>query len=98
MKFEVGQKIKFKSEKKRYTIVGITDRYLVCIKPLNFKKGFYLYTIVDLQEKMRGPDHWVFGKYNHKDKDSLEKCLEDLKSGECQLSHRRPIKLDLEES
>lgn len=95
MSFYIGQKIKFKSEKKSYKIVGMTDRYLICIKPFNLKKT-YIYTIVDLIEKMRGPDHWIFGKYCLEIQEDIELCLEELKSGECQLSPRRSIPLDME--
>lgn len=93
--YKVGDKIKFESERLRYTVIGITPRYAVCIKPFNLKKT-YLYTIVDFRYKMRGPDSFLFGLYNHKDPADLQKCLEDLDSGDCELSRKHSIKLDIE--
>lgn len=93
--YKVGDKIKFKSEKRRYTVVGTTDRYVVCTKPFAARRT-YIYTIVDFLEKERGPDHWLFGKYFHDDPDDVKLCLEELESGECKLSPRRSIPLDLE--
>lgn len=95
MIYKVGDKIKFKSEKCKYKIVGLTDRYLVCIKPFNLKHT-YLYTIVDLVKKERGPDHWLMGKYDLRDPKSVQECLSDLKTGICQISNRGAIDLDLE--
>lgn len=95
--YQVGQRIKFKKEKRTYKIVGVTPRYLVCLKSFHLVKGGrYLYTIVDLEEKERGPDHWLLGKYDHEDPEDLAECLADLESGECKLSPRRSIPLDLE--
>ncbi len=93
--FSVGQRIKFKAEKQRYTIVGKTDRYLICIKPFNARR-MYLYTIVDLVEQERGPDRWVLGKYFYDDPEDVAECLKDLESGECKLSPRRSITLDFD--
>jgi len=93
--FEVGRKIKFQAEKQRYTIIGKTDRYLICIKPFNARRT-YMYTIVDLVEQERGPDHWLLGNYCYEDTEDVVRCLKDLVSGECKLSPRRSIPLDLE--
>ena len=95
MTFKVGQKIKFKAEKQRYTIVGMNERYLICIKPFNVRKT-YLYTIVDLVEQERGPDHWIFGLYSYENPEHVAQCLKDLESGECKLSRRNSIPLDME--
>ena len=95
MTYYIGQKLKFKSEKQRYTIVGMDDRYLICIKPFNLKKT-YLYCIVDLKENMRGPDNWLFGKYDLEYNDDIDECLKDLNSGKCRLSRRKSGPLDLE--
>lgn len=92
---KVGDKIKFKSEKQRYTVVGADDRYLICVKPFNARKT-YLYTIVDLVEKIRGPDYWIFGRYDHRVENDIKQCLTDLQSGETEISRRNRIKLDLE--
>lgn len=56
----------------------------------------YLYTIIDLEENIGGPDYWLFGKYDHRTPEGVAECLKDLESGGCQLSHRRSVKLDWE--
>lgn len=94
--YKVGDKIKFKIEKQRYKVIGVTDRFVVCLKPFNARRT-YLYTIIDFLEKERGPDHWLFGKYSHEDQEDLQLCLAELESGECRLSPRRSIPLDIEE-
>lgn len=95
--YQVGQRIKFKKEVRTYKIVGVTPRYLVCLKSFRVRPQYrYLYTIVDLQEKERGPDHWLLGKYDYEDAEDLALALQELESGECKLSPRRSIKLDLE--
>lgn len=52
MKFSVGQKIKFKSEKQRYTVVGASERYLICTKPFNPRKT-YIYDSRSRNKKKR---------------------------------------------
>lgn len=96
MTFNVGQKVKFKSEKRRYTIVGMNERYLICTKSFHLRGAKYIYTIVDLVENERGPDHWIFGKYDLTKEEDVVLCLSELESGECQLSRRKSISLDLE--
>lgn len=96
MNYKIGDRIKFKAEKRSYEIVGMNDRYLICLKPFRLRGNRYLYTIVDLVEKERGPDHWIFGKYDLEKQKDIDLCLTELKSGECQLSMRKSIPLDLE--
>lgn len=97
MTYKIGDKIKFKSEKRRYTIVSNSDRYLICTKPFHLRGNKYIYTIVDLVEKKRGPDFWLFGKYDLTKQEDIDLCLQELESGECQLSRRRTIDLDIED-
>lgn len=56
----VGGKIWFADEKRPYVVRARSDRYLVCTKPYNLKRTT-LYTIVDLRERVRGPENLVFG-------------------------------------
>ena len=58
-KFKVGDKIHFEGERNAYTIRACDSRYLICTKPFNPRKTV-LYTIVDLQEKVRGTENLVF--------------------------------------
>jgi len=95
MPYKVGDKIKFVEEKKPYTIKACNERYLVCTKPFNLKHTV-LYTIVDLQEGIRGTNWFVFNIYNYMVDSDCKQCLEELISGECEISHRNCIKLNIE--
>ena len=92
---KVGDKIKFQSEKQRYTIQAKNDRYLICTKPFNARKT-YLYTIIDLERLVRGALNLIFGTiYNLDNLVQAQKCIEDLEKGEYEVSHRNCLKLDV---
>jgi len=57
---EVGDKIQFASERLRYTVQARGPRFLVCTKPFN-PRHTVLYTVVDLQEGVRGTENLIFG-------------------------------------
>lgn len=93
---KVGDKIKFESEKQRYTVQAKSDRYIICTKPFNARKT-YLYTIIDLERLVRGAVSLIFGLTD--DVNSPEKareCINDLKNGEYEVSHRNCVLLDVE--
>lgn len=56
---KVGYKIRFAEEKQAYTIQARGSRYLVCTKPFNAQHTT-LYTVVDLEENIRGTENLVF--------------------------------------
>lgn len=96
MTYTVGQKIKFKSEKQRYTVMACDSRFLICVKPFNLKNT-YLYTIVDFLDYRRGPENLLFGHdYDLFDKADCELLLKDFQSGKVEVSGRRGIRLDIE--
>jgi len=100
MKFQVGDTIKFKKEKQKYTIQACNDRFLVCNKPFNAQKTT-IYTIVDLEENIRGPENLVFG-LGAETKEQCEEMLQRLMGKDndmrftTEISYRHRIKLDLE--
>ena len=57
---EVGSKIKMDGEKQRYTVQGIRNRFVLATKPFNAERT-YLYTLIDTEEKVRGPLNAIFG-------------------------------------
>lgn len=57
---KVDDKVKFAEEKQAYTIQARGDRYIVCTKPFNARKTV-LYTVIDLEYKIRGTENLVFG-------------------------------------
>lgn len=98
---EIGSKIKFKSEKQRYTVMAHDARFVIAIKPFNLKKT-YIYTIIDLKDKKRSSDNY----YCRFDYNSTIECNEALKmlnetannlgSHGFWLSYRQVIDLDIE--
>lgn len=56
----VDSRIWFAEEKRPYTVQARSDRYLICTKPFAAQRTV-LYTIIDLQEGVRGPENLIFG-------------------------------------
>lgn len=92
--YNIGDKIKFRSEAQRYTVVAKNERYLICIKPFNLKKTF-LYTIIDLTERIRGSDNY-YCKFNYQDVEDSNQAIEELVRGDLEISHRTRIPLDIQ--
>ncbi len=93
---KVGDKIKFKSEKHRYTIQANSDRYIVCTKPFNVRKT-YLYTIIDLERLVRGAVGLIFGLIDDVNTpEKAQECINDLENGKYEVSHRNCVLLDVE--
>jgi len=86
-----GTKVKFAEEKQMYTVMASNIKFLVCTKPYNPKKTV-LYTIVDLDEKIRGTEDLVFSA-GAETKQQCEEMLERLTKGESGISERNRIKL-----
>jgi hypothetical protein len=95
MKYKLGYKIKFKEEKQRYSITAFDGRYLVCVKPFNLRKT-YLYTIVDLKEKIRGTDGLLCSLYDYRNRKHAKEYLKGLKHGLYKISSRNRIPLNIE--
>jgi len=91
----IGDRIKFKEEKRLYVVQACSERYLICTKPFNLKKT-YLYSIVDLVEKIRGTDNYVFSPHNYNNKEGAELALQELSSGKMRISNRNRIDLNIE--
>jgi len=92
---KVGNKIKFQTEKQRYTVRAKSDRFIICTKPFNARKAF-LYTIVDFERLVRGPVNLIFGLvWDFNIPEELEECLRQLEAEEVEVSHRRCIVLDV---
>ena len=89
-----GQKIKFKSEKQRYTVRCSSKRYAICTKPFNAQKTV-LYCIIDQWRDVRGPENLIFGMGAETDQQCLE-MLVRLLDGESEVSYRHDLKLDIE--
>lgn len=97
LNLKVGDKIKFISEKQRYTIKAKDDRYIICTKPFNIKKTV-LYTIIDLKRYVRGANNMVFNPYDYSTQEDINTCLIDLQyhNHGLEVTHRNSIMLDVE--
>ena len=90
----VGQKVKFASERRRYTVQAASRRYAVCTKPFAARHTV-LYTVIDLQKQVRGTENLIFGA----GAETREQCLEmlvRLAAGETEISRRNRVPLDIE--
>lgn len=103
--WRVGNKIKFRKEKLRYTIQACDERFLICTKPLNMIRkvhGGYehektvLYTIVDFKEMRRGPENLVFGMGAETREDCEEMLARLNEEYPSEVSYRHDVPLDIE--
>lgn len=88
-----GTKIRFESERLRYTVRVASDRFAVCTKPFN-PRHTVLYTIIDFERDVRGPEDLIFGCGFETDAQCLE-ALVRLTLGESAVSYRHCIPLDM---
>jgi hypothetical protein len=97
MKIKPGIKIKFRSEKQRYTVQASSNRYAVCTKPFNAKKTV-LYTIIDFDQDIRGTENLVFG-FGAETRKQCKEMLERLHSPAwpTEVSYRNRVALDIAE-
>ena len=75
---QVGSKIKFWYEKRRYTCTGRSNNFIIISKPFNFRKDCCQYSILDLTQMRCNRDNLVFGLYNYSNKEDCEDALEAL--------------------
>jgi len=94
MRLKVGTKIKFTSEKQRYTVQASNRRFAVCTKPLNVQRTV-LYTIIDFKEGVRGTENLIFCA-GFETRKLCEEALGRLERGESEVSYRNRIPLDIE--
>lgn len=94
--YVVGDKVKFEGERTRYTVKAKSERFVICTRPFNLKRTVF-YTIIDLKRSVRGANNKVFSPYDYKEQADIDKCLVDLISGDCEVSHRNYIMLDIVE-
>ncbi len=85
----MGEKITMDGEKAPYKIMARDDRYVILCRPFNLKRT-YTYSIVDLEEKVRGPCNYVFGPLvDFNTEDGAKENLAMLRSGKQEVSRRR---------
>lgn len=92
----VGDKIKLHEFKQRFTVWAASENFAILTKPFNLKKT-YTYTILDFRKNLRNRDNQVFGFWEDYDnKEGAAIALDALEKGELEISHRGPVKIDIE--
>ncbi len=94
MRVEVGDKVYVPKEKRPFRVRARDERFIICTKPFNPQRTVR-YFIVDLKERVRGPDNMVFCSGYETDEDCAER-LKELQSGEIEVSWRRHVDLDID--
>jgi hypothetical protein len=89
----VGQRIWFAGEARPYRVRAANDRFVICTKPFNPRRTV-LYTVIDLQEGVRGTENLIFGMGAETDADCAE-MLARLAEGESAVSHRNRVPLEV---
>ena len=88
----LGSRVWFAEEKRPYTVMAIGARYAVCTKPFA-ARATVMYTIIDIERSVRGPNNLIFNPYDYKSREGCERCLSELESGDCEISSRRQVPL-----
>ena len=92
-KLTEGDKVYFDGERYGYAVRACDKRFAVCTKPFNPRRSV-LYTIVDLQENVRGTENLVFGMGAESTED-CRRMLKRLAVGETEVSHRNRVALNI---
>lgn len=92
-KIPVGAKIWFAHEKQAYTVRASNVAFCVLTKPFNARRTV-LYTIIDWEQGIRGPEDLIFGMGAETDRQCQE-MLERLTNGKSEVSGRREVKLEI---
>ena len=85
----IGSKIWFEEEKQGYTVRAIGGKYIILTKPFNPKRTV-IYTILDIEEKVRGSEDLIFCMGAETDEECQE-MLKRLIDGESEISSRNFI-------
>jgi len=97
MDIGVGDRIWFVEERRPYTVRARSDRYLVCTKPFA-ARNTVIYTVVDLQEKVRGTENLIFGAGAESDEDCRQ-MVDRLEGRGCEwateVSYRNRVPLHI---
>lgn len=88
----IGSKLKFESDRQRFTVRAFDDRFVIATKPFNVRKT-YLYTIVDLKRNVRGRCDLIFGPSYDLHGGEAKEALEAMQKGEFGVSHRHYVPL-----
>lgn len=89
----VGARVWFVGEARPYRIRARDERFLVCTKPFNLQRTV-LYTVLDLQEQVRGTEDTLLCRGAETDVQCHEMLLR--MGGESQVSSRNRVPLNIQ--
>ena len=96
MKLGVNLRVRFREEKLAYTVQASSERFTICTKPFNPLKTV-LYTIIDWEQGIRGPENLILGMGAESRKDCVAMLRRLERKEDCtEVSHRYRIKLDVQ--
>lgn len=87
-----GDPVYLAGEVRPYRVKCRDDRYIICTKPYNPRRTV-IYFIVDLAERLRGPDNMVFC-FGYETQEQCEERLKELQEGRIEVSLRRCVPLE----
>lgn len=92
----VGDRIYFAEGRMSFAVQARNRRYLVCTRPFSLGRPTptVIYTIVDTQEQVRGPDNQVFCE-GYETPALCRARLRQLERGEIEVSFRRRVPLNV---
>lgn len=85
MNKRVGDRVYFKRHKKPYIIMARRKNVMIATKKMF---GKIMYSIIDLDNGICGPDDYLFNVYEYDTKEVCERALKDMENGEFEISHR----------
>jgi len=90
-KFELnkGDSVWFSTNKKSFKVRECNDRFAICTQPFNLQPKTVLYTIIDFDRDVRGEDNLIFTVYDYYSDEDCKQAMEDLMSGEIEVSYKR---------
>lgn len=89
----VGSRVYFEGERMPYTVQARDERFIICTKPFAARRTV-IYSIIDLERDVRGPDNMVFGG-GYETRDDCEHRLAELMNpnGDMEVSRRNCVTL-----
>jgi hypothetical protein len=88
-KLNKDDRVWFSSNKKSFKVRECNDRFAICTQPFNLQPKTVLYTIIDFDRNVRGEDNLIFSVYDYYSDEDCKQAMEDLISGEIEVSYKR---------
>lgn len=90
VEIEVGDAVRFADDDVAYSVMAISDRFMVCSRPYP-RYGASIATIVDLDRMQRGPLDVSFNRHNFGDPTDCLEVVGLLESGNLSLAAQRSV-------